>query len=299
MEQTLPLAAEFDQAERADWQRLVAGVLTKTGALPEGFDGPPESLLTTTTYDGIEIQPLYTASDVADGEVPESGFPGLSPFVRGRRPDGNVGTGWDVRARHGHADVRAVNRELLADLEGGVTSVWLRVGRGGLPVDGLADALNEVRPDLAPVTLDAGADYVAAADALLEVHAEQGVPDAEVGGNLGADPVGLHARTGTAHDLAPAAELAPAPPPGIRSCGPSSPTDCRSTRQAARTRRSWAPRSPPASPTCGRSPPPDSTPTPPRRSWTSASPRPPTSSSRSPSSAPPAGCGPASPRCPA
>ncbi|TWH22367.1 methylmalonyl-CoA mutase family protein [Prauserella rugosa] len=201
---TLALATEFDQADRAEWQRLVSGVLAKTGALPEGFDGPPESLLTTTTYDGIEIQPLYTASDAA----PDAGYPGLAPFVRGRRPEGNVVTGWDVRARHGHADARAVNREVLADLEGGVTSVWLRVGRGGVTVEQIADALHEVRLDLAPVTLEAGADYVAAAEALLAVHAEHGVPDGEVGGVLGADPIGLHARTGTAHDLAPAADLA-------------------------------------------------------------------------------------------
>ncbi|MBB3661970.1 methylmalonyl-CoA mutase [Prauserella sediminis] len=201
---SLSLAAEFDTPDHETWQRLVAGVLGKTGALPEGFDGAPESLLTTTTYDGIEIQPLYTARD----EAPDAGFPGLPSFVRGRRPEGNAAAGWDVRSRHGHGDAAAVNRELLADLENGVTSVWLRAGRGGVPVESLADALHEVRLDLAPVTLDAGADYVAAADALLAVHAEHGVPDAEVGGTLGVDPIGLHARTGTAHDLTPAAQLA-------------------------------------------------------------------------------------------
>ncbi|MCP2254925.1 methylmalonyl-CoA mutase [Prauserella aidingensis] len=201
---TLSLAAEFDTPDHATWQRLVAGVLGKTGALPEGFDGAPESLLTTTTYDGIEIRPLYTAAD----ESPEAGFPGLPSFVRGGRPEGNVGAGWDVRSRHGHGDAATVNREVLADLESGVTSVWLRAGRGGVPVDALADALHEVRLDLAPVTLDAGEDYAAAADALLAVHAEHGVPDGDVGGSLGADPIGVHARTGTPRDLAPAAELA-------------------------------------------------------------------------------------------
>ncbi|GAA1247081.1 methylmalonyl-CoA mutase family protein [Prauserella halophila] len=200
----LSLAAEFDTPDHASWQRLVAGVLAKTGALPEGFDGAPESLLATTTYDGIEIQPLYTATD----EAPDAGFPGLPPFVRGGHPEGHVAEGWDVRSRHGHGDVAAVNREVLADLENGVTSVWLRAGRGGVPVESLADALHEVRLDLAPVTLEAGEDYVAAADALLAVQAEHGVPDAEACGTLGADPIGLHARTGTARDLAPAAELA-------------------------------------------------------------------------------------------
>lgn len=201
---TLSLAAEFDTPDHETWQRLVAGVLDKTGALPEGFDGAPESLLTTTTYDGIEIQPLYTADDAA----PQAGFPGLPPFVRGRRPEGNVAAGWDIRSRHGHGDVRAVNREVLADLEGGVTSVWLRAGTGGVPARSLADALHEVRLDLAPVTLDAGEDYVAAADGLLAVYAEHGVAAAAVGGTLGADPIGVQARTGAVRDLRPAAELA-------------------------------------------------------------------------------------------
>ncbi|MCU1684110.1 MAG: mutA [Amycolatopsis sp.] len=200
----LTLAAEFETAGRAQWQELVAGVLRKSGALKEGFDGAPESLLTTRTYDGIEIQPLYTAEDTS----PPAGFPGVAPFVRGARPEGSVGTGWDIRALHTSTDARAANKAILADLEGGVTSVWLRVGGDALPVDALADALNEVYVDLAPITLDAGAEYEAAAEALLDVFVERGVPAAQAHGTLGADPIGLRARTGQPHDVAPAAALA-------------------------------------------------------------------------------------------
>lgn len=200
----LALAAEFDAPQRADWQKLVAGVLQKSGKLPEGFDGAPESLLATKTYDGIEIQPLYTADDTA----PQSGFPGLAPFVRGTRPEGAVGAGWDVRALHAHSDPAVTNRNVLADLENGVSSLWLRVGGDALPLTALADAFNEVYLDLAPVVLDAGADYEAAATVLLEVLAEKNIPDSEVIGTLGADPISLRARTGTAHDIGPAAALA-------------------------------------------------------------------------------------------
>jgi methylmalonyl-CoA mutase len=195
----LDLAAEFPQATREQWQELVAGVLRKSGKLPEDFAGAPESKLVTRTYDGIEIQPLYTAEDAPA----DTGFPGLPPYVRGARPEGQVSTGWDVRARFTGDDARAVNKAILADLEGGVTSIWLSV-----PPASLADALNEVYLDLAPVVLDAGADCEAAADALFELYAERQIPASEATAVLGADPIGLAARTGSPVALEPAAALA-------------------------------------------------------------------------------------------
>lgn len=200
----LVLAAEFATPERGQWQELVAGVLRKSGALKEDFSGAPESLLTTRTYDGIEIQPLYTAEDTTT----PAGFPGVAPFVRGARPEGSVGTGWDIRALHTHSSAAAANEAILADLEGGVTSVWLRAGGDAVPIDALADALNEVYLELAPITLDAGAEYEAAAEALFEILAERGIPAAQARGTLGANPIGLLARTGRAHDVTPAAALA-------------------------------------------------------------------------------------------
>lgn len=193
----LDLAAEFGSPARADWQRLVTQVLRKTGALPEDFAGAPESLLTSSTYDGIEIQPLYTAED----QAPPAGFPGLPPYVRGSRPEGSAGTGWDIRALHADPDPVATNEAILTDLANGATSLWLRI-----PTAHLASALDGVHLDLAPVVLEPGEDYENAAKVLLELFA--GVPDSEVACVLGADPVGLRARTGRPHDLAPAAKLA-------------------------------------------------------------------------------------------
>ena len=204
MPDELKLAAEFATPSRADWQELVAGVLRKSGALAEGSAVEPESLLVSTTYDGIAVQPLYTAEDT----VTAPGFPGLPPFVRGSRPEGSVATGWDIRAQHAEADPRATNKAVLADLEGGVSSIWLRLGGDALPVESLADALNEVYVDLASVTLDAGAEYEAAAEALFDVFTEREIPASEAIGTLGADPIGLRARTGEPHDVAPAAALA-------------------------------------------------------------------------------------------
>ncbi|MER7986004.1 methylmalonyl-CoA mutase family protein [Streptomyces noursei] len=202
----LPLAAAFPAAEREQWQRLVEGVLRKSGA-SEATGAAAEDALATDLQDGIRVAPLYTAEDAP----PAAGLPGFAPFVRAARPEGTV-SGWDVRQRQVGTDPRRVNEALLADLENGVTSVWLTVGDGGVPVAGLAEALRGVYLDLAPVVLDAGAEFPAAAEELLRLHQEAGVAPSETAGVLGADPLGLLARTGDdralADGLADAARLA-------------------------------------------------------------------------------------------
>ncbi|TDQ54952.1 methylmalonyl-CoA mutase family protein [Actinorugispora endophytica] len=199
----LAFAAEFPSATKEQWRGLVAGVLRKSGMDVEEAGGAPESLLAATTYDGIVIQPLYDEGDDA-----ESGFPGTAPFTRGSRPQGSVTGGWDVRQRHADPDAAAARRAVLADLENGVTSVWLGVGAAGVPVDRIGEVLTDVHLDLAPVVLDAGADFEAATAALLAAHADQGLPDSAVSGSLGIDPLGLAARTGERADTGAAARFA-------------------------------------------------------------------------------------------
>jgi methylmalonyl-CoA mutase len=194
----LVLAEDFPVPTRQEWRELVRTVLVRSGRSGAEEAPAPEELLAASTYDGIEIAPLYTSDDVA----PVAGPPGLPPFTRGSRPEGATVAGWDVRARYDDPDPAVVNRTVLTDLEHGVGSLWLVVGQGGLPVDGLATALSGVLLDVAPVTLDAGADHAAAAEALLALHG-----DIPVGGNLGIDPIGFAARTGTEPDLAAAAAL--------------------------------------------------------------------------------------------
>ncbi|MFH9658825.1 methylmalonyl-CoA mutase family protein [Streptomyces sp. NPDC017248] len=197
----LSLAAEFPDPTHEQWQRLVEGVLRRSGRELSGEAA--EDALSTTLEDGLRTRPLYTARDSA----PDPGLPGFAPFVRGSRPEGTGASGWDVRPRHtalagGAADA------VLADLENGGTSLWLVLGEGGIPVADLDRALDGVYLDLAPVVLDAGRDTGRAAEALLRLYADRGTGTEAVRGNLGGDPLGYEARTGTALDFAPYAALA-------------------------------------------------------------------------------------------
>ena len=205
----LVLAAEFPAATREQWQRLVAKVLGTSAA------ESPERQLATVTADGIEIAPLY----VAEASRPSSGYPGQAPFTRGRTAAGHR-AGWDVRQRHEHPDPAVAREQIAEDLEGGVSSLWLGLGDGQIPIGALPDVLADVYLDLAPVVLDAGARFAEAAEAFLGAAAQRGVPAGELTGCLGADPLGLLARTGAEGNLAAAADLArrcAADSPGVRA----------------------------------------------------------------------------------
>ncbi|OQR66043.1 methylmalonyl-CoA mutase [Streptomyces maremycinicus] len=192
----LSLAAEFPDATLEQWQRLVAGVLRKSGR--DVSDAAAEEALSTALEDGLHLRPLYSAHDSA----PDPGLPGFAPFVRGGRAAGNTAGGWDVRQQH------TSDGAVLADLENGVTSLWLLLGDGGIPVTSLGRVLDGVYLDLAPVVLDAGSAVESAARELLRLYEERGVAAEAARGNLGADPLGHEARTGRGYDFAPVAGLA-------------------------------------------------------------------------------------------
>jgi methylmalonyl-CoA mutase len=176
-----------------------------------------EQKLVTHSYEGIDLQPVYTRRDrPGDGDV--NGFPGLPPFVRGTRPLGTVRTGWDLRQEHAHPDLAAANQAILEDLEGGVTSLLLRfdaaarsgldpdhpaaaelAGRDGLMVYHVNDldaVLTDVYLHLIGLTLEAGAAFLPAAAMLAALWQRRGVPPGEARGAFNADPLAVLVRDG-------------------------------------------------------------------------------------------------------
>ncbi|TFV53569.1 methylmalonyl-CoA mutase subunit beta [Blastococcus sp. TF02A-35] len=223
----LALAGEFDAVTRDQWRELVAGVLRKAGR--EDLPEPVEDALRRPVAPGVTVAPLYTAEDA--GDLPAGvGVPGLPPFVRGARPgggpagsaevtaaggaDGGASGGWDVRQRHAHPDVAVTKEAIAADLENGVTSLWLVLGEGAIPVGSLGDVLSDVFLDLAPVSVSGGAP---AAEAFLQLV--EGRTDLAPGGSLGLDPLGVEAASGEPQDLSGLADVArrAAAHPGLRT----------------------------------------------------------------------------------
>lgn len=183
--------ADLTQA-RARWRTAVAGVLAKSTRRDADELGPePEQMLETPTYEAVAIRALYTALD----ELPEPPLPGEWPFLRGADALRDVKSGWKVAEAipaNRVAGVAAddVNSAVLAALAEGVSALLVRVGESGVAPEQLRTVFDGVYLSMAPVILDAGADYQAASEVLLElVSRVEDDQRAILSVDLGADPL--------------------------------------------------------------------------------------------------------------
>jgi methylmalonyl-CoA mutase len=98
------LLAEFPDVTYETWRAQVEQDLKSKGS---DFD----KRLLTRTPEGIVVQPLYTARDVAD-----------LPPQRASASDGQL----DLRAEIASPDLAVARTDLTAELAAGATSLWLR-----------------------------------------------------------------------------------------------------------------------------------------------------------------------------
>lgn len=210
----VPLSKGLEHTQD-EWEQATAAVLRKARKLAE--DAPDSDVwgkLTTTTLDGIPVTPLGTPALSRD--LPDGGLPGQAPFTRGSIAAREL-DGWDVRAWFADPDVERTAKDVLTDLENGVNSLWLTVGGGAIPVDGLGTILEPVFLDLAAVVLDAPAEPVEAARALAAVLDDKAVTAAP-GTSFGVDPLGATIRGHGVTELGIVSEVAAlARPLGVRA----------------------------------------------------------------------------------
>ncbi|MDF2829289.1 MAG: methylmalonyl-CoA mutase, heterodimeric type, beta chain [Mycobacterium sp.] len=178
------------ESDRDQWRAAVAGVLAKSSRKdPSDLGAEPEHLLDSETYEGFPIRPLYTILD----SQPEPPLPGRWPFVRGGDARRDVKSGWKVVETFplpGQVSVDEGNGAVLSALTEGASALALRVGEQGVPAADLDRLLEGVFLELVPVILEAGADYTAAADAVLALVTD--LDDdrrARLSIDLGADPL--------------------------------------------------------------------------------------------------------------
>ena len=168
----------FPEATREAWLELVEETLA----------GRPFGTLTTTTLDGIEIQPLYDGEGT--GETEPSGLK-------------QEGLAWEVLAFCDVADddLTAIAEVARAEMKGGANGIVLRLG-GPVDADDLRDVIsaiadeNEKKQNL--LAFEAGPCWQSAAFALAQLAEAEGVgilTGLKI--SLRADPIAALARHGT------------------------------------------------------------------------------------------------------
>ncbi len=191
MTDDLSLSAEFPRADEAQWLALAEKALA----------GAPLSRITTKTEHGVPVKPLYRAPDWA---ADASGAPALTPFIRGARAINDPFLPWDIRQVISHPDPVIAADQVMEALEGGVSSIELRVdaaGEHGVVARSAADIerlLRGVKLDLAPLALEAaGASSAQGIElaALVAASLSSGVAATSMIA-FNVDPIGALARTG-------------------------------------------------------------------------------------------------------
>ncbi|KLK92752.1 methylmalonyl-CoA mutase [Microvirga vignae] len=175
----LSLAADFPQATREQWLKLVEGVL-------KGADFTKK--LVGRTHDGIEIQPLYPKAE---------GAARIAREQAGR---------WRVSQRMDHPDPAKANELALIDLENGADALTLvtrkaPAARGfGVKIERVEDldkALSGVMLDLIHLRLDAGGKGRPTAELLIALAEKRGHKLSDLSLDLGMDPIGGLASIGS------------------------------------------------------------------------------------------------------
>ncbi|MBU6371389.1 MAG: methylmalonyl-CoA mutase [Alphaproteobacteria bacterium] len=201
------LAADFPEVDEARWRALAEKALA----------GAPWDRLVKRTADDLRIQPVYRETDIAAAGEP-FGAPGQAPFARGRTATRDAFLPWHIRQAVAHADPAGANAEILDELRGGASSIELVVDPTGasgvalLETRDVARALDGLLVDLAPVSLDAGAYGLRAAELVADYLRDAGQAAAPPAFNV--DPIGALMTTGRigADDLAAAVAFARAWP---------------------------------------------------------------------------------------
>lgn len=147
LEKNLEPGRDFSQPTFAEW---------KAEAEKSLKGAPYEKVLVTRTYEGIDLQPIYTAADLS-GLTHLEQKPGFSYYARGNRCDGYLVRPWEI-CQHVPAVYPAeFNEKLTYDLDRGQTGIIMpldRASQNGLDPDCPGGKNNTGKDGLSISTLD-------------------------------------------------------------------------------------------------------------------------------------------------
>jgi methylmalonyl-CoA mutase len=200
------LLSEFPTPSMEDWKSEVIRLLK--GA-------PFDKKMLTATYEGITLQPIYTAEDV-NGLPFQETMPGEWPYLRGTEALGKRLNGWLIAQELHFADPKDFNLALRHDLERGQNAVVVHldgagyrgldadqaetkmVGASGTSISAYGDvvqALEGIAPET-PILVMGGVGSIPAAALVVAALKAKGVDLATANLTFGNDPLGYLAANG-------------------------------------------------------------------------------------------------------
>ena len=203
---TLRLLEEFPAHTYAEWKEAAIQLLKGRSF---------EKTLITPTYEGFDLEPIYTRESVGDlSHLNEP--PGMGSQVRGSRLEGFLEAGWLVSQELSAPTPAELNRMALKELENGQNelNLWLdkpsREGRDPEPEDkavgvcgvslstvgDLEEVLKGIHPEMISLYLRTGLAGPAVFAILAAWQESKGLDGDNLSGCLGIDPVGWLTETG-------------------------------------------------------------------------------------------------------
>ncbi|MBU1099385.1 MAG: acyl-CoA mutase large subunit family protein [Bacteroidetes bacterium] len=178
--------------------------------------GMPVDKLKTKTYEGIDLQPIYTKADIQD--IPHlKDIPGRGTNVRGNKPEGYSVNSWEVSQELPFGLAEDFNQALTEDLKRGQTSVNLKlddatllgldadyadkdkVGNKGVSIsaiNSMSKALENVDVTTTPVNIEGGFSSLPIF-MIYQAFLKKNNIDADTAvGSITADPLGYLAEYG-------------------------------------------------------------------------------------------------------
>jgi methylmalonyl-CoA mutase len=201
------LLGEFSPVSFEDWRKLVQTELK---------EAPFDKKMFTNTPEGIKLQPIYRAADIA-GLAHVNSLPGFAPFVRGSRAAGYVRQPWNISQEIAFSNPREFNHTARNSITRGLTALnmvldqatrdghdpdWAspdQVGYGGLSVATLEDldqALDGIDLENTSLFIRSGASAMPFAALLMALVRKRKKTSVALKGCIEMDPLGVLAHQG-------------------------------------------------------------------------------------------------------
>lgn len=203
-----PLLEMFNTVSYETWREAVQAEMKGV---------PIEKKLVVPTYEGIDLQPIYTQKDIA-GLSAVSSLPGFAPFLRGRTTLGYAGAPWEISQEIAFPSTLEFNTAARNSLERGLTALnvvldqatrngndpdWARpgeVGVGGLSLATLEDlqrAFEGIDLERVSLFIRSGSSALPFASLLVALARKRAGSTKMLRGCIEMDPIGVWSHEGT------------------------------------------------------------------------------------------------------